>query len=77
MQIASEDNIWVTVSTAKTPKECNFTKFQCQTQSVEHCVTFVIVASSKRVGAKKRHGFIRTTLLSRASTPTCKSKRNL
>jgi hypothetical protein len=70
----SDEDIWTKISTGKTAKEWNFNKFPCHTQAVERCVKLVTEASSKLVGVKNRDGFIRTTLLSRASMPSFSSK---
>ncbi|XP_050502649.1 uncharacterized protein LOC126881949 [Diabrotica virgifera virgifera] len=72
----SDEEMWAKISTANTPEEWNFHKFPCHTQAVERCVKLVTEASSKLVGAKNRDGFIRTTLLSRASMPSFSSKQD-
>lgn len=72
----SDEEMWAKISTANTAKEWNFHKFPCHTQAVERCVKLVTEASSKVVGAKNRDGFIRTTLLSRASMPSFSSKQD-
>ncbi|XP_050514600.1 uncharacterized protein LOC126889917 [Diabrotica virgifera virgifera] len=72
----SDEEMWAKISTANTPEEWNFHKFPCHTQAVERCVKLVTEASSKLVGAKNRDGFIRTTLLSRASMLSFSSKQD-
>ena len=76
LQRVSDEEMWAKISTANTATEWNFHKFPCHTQAVERCVKLVTEASSKLVGEKNRDGFIRTTLLSRASMPSFSSKRD-
>lgn len=70
----SDEDIWSKVESGKTAEEWKFDKFPCHTQAVERCVKLVTEASQKVVGSSNRDGFIRTTLLSRATMPSFSSK---
>ncbi|GBO31115.1 hypothetical protein AVEN_239507-1 [Araneus ventricosus] len=66
----SDDEIKSHIQSDSVPNsDITFKTFPVQTQAVERCVKLVTEASGKVCGAESRDGLIRTTLLSRSTSP--------